>query len=353
MLADVSGILTLRKVINHGNPRWRISAQINGKRTQRFFNTKAEAQTWLTELRRKSPVEQFWHSLPTIEQQRIMLKYQTGALDLFSQKEIPNYITLSDAVCRYVDAKKWQDLRTSSFKQIKRYLQQLCINFKGKQCHEISTSMIEIWFRKCGWKRSTIDGVLAKIGLFFNWCVREKYISANPTKGVMRPRRDESEPCIFSPYEVARLLSVSCYKDPKLLPYLTLGLFAGVRPEETMRLNWNNITEHGINISGHKAKTRQRRFVTIADNLAAWLKLRGNLPPQNRQKRLEAIRRTADVTWGHDIMRHTFASYHLAYHGSPDRTAHELGHRDTNMLFRHYRQLVTKEDAEKFWAICP
>tara|TARA_B100000941_G_C28098191_1_gene346981 strand:+ start:61 stop:468 length:408 start_codon:yes stop_codon:yes gene_type:complete len=115
LLADVSGILTLRKVINHGNPRWRVSAQINGKRTQRFFNTKAEAQTWLTELRRKSPVEQFWHSLPTIEQQRIMLKYQTGAHDLFSQKEIPNYITLSDAVCRYVDAKKGQgDLAASN-----------------------------------------------------------------------------------------------------------------------------------------------------------------------------------------------------------------------------------------------
>ena len=176
MLADVSGILTLRKVINHGNPRWRVSAQINGKRTQRFFNTKAEAQTWLTELRRKSPVEQFWHSLPTIEQQRIMLKYQTWAHDLFRQKEIPNYITLSDAVCRYVAAKKGQDLRTSRLKQMKLYLQQLCINFKGKQCHELSTSMIESWFRKCGWKRSTIDGALAKIGPFFYWCVREKYI---------------------------------------------------------------------------------------------------------------------------------------------------------------------------------
>ena len=52
-------------------------------------------------------------------------------------------------------------------------------------------------------------------------------------------------------------------------------------------------------------------------------------------------------------MRHTYASYHLAYHGSPDRTAHELGHRDTNMLYKHYRQLVTKDEAEAFWAIKP
>ena len=111
-----------------------------------------------------------------------MLKYQAGALDLFSQKQIPNYITLTEAVYRYVDVKKGQDLRISSFNQIKLYLQQLCTNFKGKQCHEISTTMIEGWFRNRGWKRSTIDGVIAKIGPFFNWCVRENYISANPSK---------------------------------------------------------------------------------------------------------------------------------------------------------------------------
>ena len=290
--------MILRKVINHGNPRWRASAQINGRRSQRFFHTKAEARAWLTEVRRQSPVEQFWHSLPPIQRQRVMLNYQSGTLDLFGHDQMPNYITLTEAVCRYVDVKKGQNLRTSSFAQIKLSLRQLSTNFKGKQCHEISTTMIEGWFRNRGWKRSTVDGVIAKIGPFFTWCLRENYITTNPVKSVMRPKRDECEPCVFAPDEVARLLSVSTEKDPKLLPYLTLGLFSGIRPEEIMRLNWGDITEHGINISGHKAKTRQRRLVTIADNLAAWLKLGGDLPLHNRQKRLEATRRTAGVTWG-------------------------------------------------------
>ena len=34
-------------------------------------------------------------------------------------------------------------------------------------------------------------------------------------------------------------------------------------------------------------------------------------------------------------------------------TAHELGHRDTNMLYRHYRELVTQLDAREFWSIRP
>ncbi|SVD43360.1 uncharacterized protein METZ01_LOCUS396214, partial [marine metagenome] len=40
-------------------------------------------------------------------------------------------------------------------------------------------------------------------------------------------------------------------------------------------------------------------------------------------------------------------------HGSADRTAHELGHRDTKMLFGHYRELVSRNHAAQFWDISP
>ena len=47
-------------------------------------------------------------------------------------------------------------------------------------------------------------------------------------------------------------------------------------------------------------------------------------------------------------MRHSFASYHLALHESADKTALEMGHRDTRMLFRHYREIVTKGEAVEY-----
>ena len=52
-------------------------------------------------------------------------------------------------------------------------------------------------------------------------------------------------------------------------------------------------------------------------------------------------------------MRHSFASNHLTHYGDQNRTALELGHRDTDLLYKHYRALVTKEDAEKYWDIKP
>ena len=50
-------------------------------------------------------------------------------------------------------------------------------------------------------------------------------------------------------------------------------------------------------------------------------------------------------------MRHSFASYHLAYHRDAARTALELGHKSTTLLFTNYRELVTKAAAIRYWAI--
>ena len=353
MLADVSGILTLIKVINHGNPRWRVSAIVEGKRRQRFFKTKADAQAWQDKMCSLSPCEQFWNSLPLLERHKIMLGYQAEPRHIVPQEGVNKSNPLAKAVSRYIEAKEGQGLRPNSLKQIKWNLGLLGKAFKRKQCHEISTTMIEGWFRKRCWQRSTVDGAIAKIGPFFNWCIREGLADKNPLKGAMLPKADQTEPCIFNPEETQRLLGVSIDRDPSMLPYLVLGIFAGVRPDEIMRLKWGDISENGIHIRGQNAKTRQRRIVSVSGNLKAWLSLGGAWPPRNKRKRLEALRQASGVPWGHDIMRHSFASYHLAYHGSPDRTAHELGHRDTQMLYRHYRQLVTREAAETFWAIRP
>ena len=138
-----------------------------------------------------------------------------------------------------------------------------------------------------------------------------------------------------------------------MIPYLALGLFTGVRPLEIERLIWPDVLEQYIEIPAAKAKTRQRRLVSLSGNLKEWLTLGGDLPLINKRKRLARLLKLTQLKWQPDIMRHSFASYHLAYHGSPDRTAHELGHRDTSMLFAHYRELVTREAAQRYWAIRP
>ena len=53
-------------------------------------------------------------------------------------------------------------------------------------------------------------------------------------------------------------------------------------------------------------------------------------------------------------MRHTYATMHVAAFRNAPATALNLGHgRSTEMLEEHYRGLVARSTAERYWRIVP
>jgi len=52
-------------------------------------------------------------------------------------------------------------------------------------------------------------------------------------------------------------------------------------------------------------------------------------------------------------LRHSFCSYHVALHESADKTALLLGHKNPSVLFNHYRNIVDKEEGERYFSIHP
>ena len=350
--------MRIQKTLNHGNTRWRVSISLHGKRRQRFFTSRDEARAWLNSIEADSTG--FWCNRTPEEQRDIV-----SAFNLASKRGVSIYqcilnspaklkpLSITDAVGKYAKVIKQRSLRPSSLKQTQLHLSQLAGQFSNQMCHKVSSSQLEEWFHTRNWKRSTIDGVLAKIGPFFSWCIRENYCENNPCKAVKRPRSDDSPPSIFTPPEAQKLLLTAFKTDPGMIPYLAIGLFAGVRPLEIQRLQQQDITDRYIEITAAKAKTRQRRLVSLSDNLKEWIALGRDLPLTNKPKRLARVLHIAELGWKPDIMRHSFASYHLAMYRSADKTAFELGHRDSKMLFSHYRELVTQEAAESYWAIRP
>lgn len=66
----------------------------------------------------------------------------------------------------------------------------------------------------------------------------------------------------------------------ELLPVIALGGLAGLRLEETLRLEWADIwrVPGHVEIKAQKAKTRSRRLVEICPALAAWLQRIVNFP---------------------------------------------------------------------------
>ena len=169
----------------------------------------------------------------------------------------------------------------------------------------------------------------------------------------------DHEPVILKLDQVVQFLEVTKKHDPALLTPASLNLFCGIRPSEVRRMTQGNISlaDREIELKGRQTKTRDRRFVDISDNGIEWLKLGGKMPLANLNHRWHALIIEAKAAlgfekWPHDCLRHSFCSYYLAAHENAAKTALQAGHTET-ILFKHYRKLVKKEQAEKFWNIFP
>ena len=195
----------------------------------------------------------------------------------------------------------------------------------------------------------------------------------NPVAGTEKIKIRNSEPIsIFTPAEVRRLLAAA--KD-SFKPVIALQAFAGLRSAEVMRLDWRDVklSRGHIELGADKTKTRTRRLAPISANLREWLAKRakktGKVFPHGRAYFHELQRDTAAATeikanaktkraalapveWKQNALRHSFISYRVAETSEVDRVALESGNSPA-MIFTHYRELVTPEDAIQWFAIAP
>ena len=159
---------------------------------------------------------------------------------------------------------------------------------------------------------------------------------------------------------VSLLLHAEKYE---LVPYVALGVFAGLRPEKELRaLDWSKVSlsEQTIRIDASLAKTRQRRVIEIGEALVAHLtpyaKRRGlvvDMSEQEFRTRWEKCRKDAGIVpWPHDVMRHTYATYSVAAFSDIGKLALQMGN-SPQVIHANYKGLVSKADAERFWALLP
>ena len=231
--------------------------------------------------------------------------------------------------------------------------------FNGQPVATITSREIDDWLRSLPVSPVTRNHYRRLIVLAFNFAVKRGYAADNSAKQTDKAKEPSGDVGILSISEAAQLLECAA---PEVLPYIALGLFAGLRRAEIQRLDWSEIDFGSglIKVKAEKSKTAQKRFVTIQPNLKEWLlpvrKHRGRIAAENSEfrKQLDDARAAAGITeWPDNALRHSFASYHLAHFKNAASTALELGHHDSRITFRHYRELVKPKDAERFWNIKP
>lgn len=195
--------------------------------------------------------------------------------------------------------------------------------------------------------------------------VRHAWCSSNPVDAVPRPllREAEVEPL---PWEqlVSLLHTATLAEHRCCMPALGFMLWAGVRPAELQRLSWEDVDrqERVLCLRPRHSKTGGCRHITLHAVLLAWLKrwrqerpgaeLRGRICPPNWLRRWKALRHAAGIThWQQDVLRHTYASYHLKRWHDLERLQEEMGHRSTRLLRTRYLSMkgITRAHARRFW----
>jgi integrase len=181
----------------------------------------------------------------------------------------------------------------------------------------------------------------------------------NPVDDAEKVTGDGDSPIeIFTPKEAALLLASA---PPDFLPLMALGAFAGLRSAEALRLEWSDIDLAGgfITVASDKSKTRSRRLVPIAPNLAQWLApyaRRSGKVWTGSDRDFKGCRRdmlaNSGVKWKDNGLRHSYISYRVAEIQDAARVSLEAGN-SPPMIFRHYRELVKPADAERWFAVKP
>ncbi|HOX57473.1 MAG TPA: site-specific integrase [Candidatus Paceibacterota bacterium] len=208
----------------------------------------------------------------------------------------------------------------------------------------------------------TKNNYLQVINVLLEYARKQKYV---PRHFAVMDEVDQSEESdfdieIFTAEEITKILA-AVRKDA--LPALAIGAFAGIRTAEVCRLDWSevNLDKGLIEVKKGKAKTRSRRLVPITENLALFLKdvpdkdRNGPVWPNSEPFLFDLMRdagKDSGVKWKHNALRHSFISYRVAKIKNVNEVAMEAGN-SPDMIFKHYRELVTEKEADAWFGVTP
>lgn len=355
--------------------KWRVSYPEEGKRKSKGYRTKGEAKEAAEKFRGNITEHGNKHADITDAERAAVHAFRKLAANL---PEAHSQRTLSDVVNDY--AEKLQRTFTAlTFSQVAdKLLIRLRTEHKS-QAHisallyrlkpftaeygdwmasDISTEIIDEYLTNL--KLAAQTKLHRRRALFqvFQYAIQLNATDSNPVREALTPTVIKSEAGILSPRDLSKLLNAA---DERTTPALAISFFAGIRRAELERLDWSEIDfeENEIEIKASKAKTAQRRFIPMSDNLKAWLmpyaKHEGKIvaSPAIYRKGMEQARSIAGIPFPHNAGRHSFASYHLALNDDAGKTAAALGHQNSTLLYSRYRALVKRKQAEAYWSITP
>lgn len=244
-----------------------------------------------------------------------------------------------------------------------------------------------------------IDGFLSKltvgpegkdtyrraISRFCSWTIERprRWMTTNPCREVKVHKGEKSAPAVLTIAQCRAILKAAKkHRKGLLVPYVAVGLFAGLRPFEIRRLTWAavNLKDNEIRLEAAQTKTGRKtgrgRIVEIDPTLKKWLEAYDgkSFYPSNWRKEFDAVKakagfgpevikekndsgkvvekKTGLKPWPDDVLRHTAISHHFRKHQSYGKAAEQFGNSEA-IIKAHYQGRVSSDETKKFYALRP
>ena len=267
---------------------------------------------------------------------------------------------IDDAVGQYLDWLKKSPLREVTRNNRRFQMDVFRNSVPNVRLSEATPEFVEKFLDGRKVSPSTQNFYKKMLSVFFSWCIERprRWINSNPCREIRIDLGEQKQPAVLTVEQCRSLLcAAERHAGGVMVPYLSVCLFAGLRPTEAQRLDWAqvNLDDGEIRLDPAQTKTGRGRIVKICDTLAAWLRAHQGQPfyPSGWRKEFNTVKKAAGIKkWVPDAMRHTSISHYFRKTGSYGFCAERFGNSEA-VIKNHYQGRVSSEETKAFYAIMP
>ncbi len=354
---------------------WQVMWRTEKGRRYRTFPSLAEANYFASEMQRERRTNgaRVAHGLMSPEDLKAWAEFReaTGHAplsDLLSawkdRQTSLSGMPISELVVQFLAMRQAEGVTKSNHtNDVKRLGRFVSFIGRDKPGNSITPTEVRAWLddlKKEDLGPKTINHHLRSLSMALGRGVAEGWVLKNSCSAVQGPKVEVTEVSVLSLADAIRLFKVN--KGSRVAVYMALEAFGGLRFSSSFRISRDeiNLEEKSIILPASKHKSGKRQILEgLPENLWAWIKAADAMghdwkicrPVYDREKKAAFER--AGLSKLCNVLRHSFCSYHVALHQDAAKTALLMQHTNQAMLYRHYKGLALRADAERYFSIKP
>ena len=195
------------------------------------------------------------------------------AADYYARKHPSKIVgkTVPVVVKEFLEAKEADGCSKRYLNTLKYNLGQFAKRFQGN-IEPVVGGEVDAWLRSSGLSPRTRNNIRTSLYTLFKFAEGRRYLPKDHDELDAVPVVNDRDGDI-EVFTAAELTEIICCASERMVPFIVLGAFAGIRHAEIQRLEWKDVRfdEGHIEIRASMAKTASRRLVPILPTLKEWL----------------------------------------------------------------------------------